>query len=58
MIRHGDVTTIAAAATQKLHRADSDAALQAAIELMLTDRPTEDVIAALRSWADYLTERR
>lgn len=42
---------------EDMHRHNSDIALQAAIELMLTDRSTEEVIAALRAWADYLDER-
>ena len=49
---------LASLATEKLHRENSDTALQAAIELMLTDRPTLSVITALRAWADYLEERR
>lgn len=42
---------------ENMHRQNSDNALQAVIELMLTDRRTEEVIAALRAWADYLDER-
>lgn len=52
------LNSLAAQATEALHRHNSDAALQAAIELMLTDRPAGKVIEALRAWADYLEERR
>lgn len=45
-------------AVNAMHRSNSDAALQCAIELMLTDRRSGEVVAALRSWADYLEERR
>jgi len=40
-----------------MHRQNSDTALQAAIELMLTDRPSKDVIAALKAWTEYLEDR-
>lgn len=45
-------------ATRDLHRSNSEQALQAIIELMLTDHSTEEVVARLRGWADYLDERR
>ena len=40
-----------------MHRQNSDCALQASIELMLTDRPTSEVIEALEAWTNYLKER-
>lgn len=52
------ITKAAAKATEAMHRANSDGALQCAIELMLTDRKTTDVVASLRAWADYLEERK
>jgi Trp operon repressor len=44
-------------ATRDLHRSNSEQALQAIIELMLTDHSTEEVVARLRGWADYLDDR-
>lgn len=45
-------------AIDRMHRENSDNALQSALELMLTDRPTDEVVAALRVWADYLEDRQ
>jgi len=55
---HVTLEAAAKAATEAMHRVNSDNALQASIELMLTDRPTADVIKALRAWADYLEDRQ
>lgn len=41
-----------------MHRENSEIALRAAVELMLTDHSASEVIAELRHWADYLDERR
>lgn len=49
---------VAAAATERLHRRNSDTALRCAIELMLTDRKTVEVIAQLREWVAYLEDRK
>ena len=51
------IDELARRAVEQLHRDNSDNALQSAIELMLTDRSTINVIRALRAWADYLEER-
>lgn len=40
-----------------MHRSNSEQASQATIELMLTDHTTAEVVAWLRTWADYLEER-
>lgn len=44
--------------TLQMHRFNSDNALQSVVELMLTDRPTNEVISALIYWAEYLEERK
>lgn len=44
-------------AVKDMKRENSEAALQAIIELMLTDFKTEEVVSKLRAWADYLEER-
>jgi hypothetical protein len=40
-----------------MQRSNSEQALQAIIELMLTDHATAEVVAWLRTWADFLEER-
>ena len=45
-------------AVSDMQRENSEIALQAAIELMLSDFSTYDVVTKLRAWADYLDERR
>lgn len=52
------ITEEAERITQEMHRTNSQHALQAVIELMLTDHTTREVIDHLRAWADYLDERR
>lgn len=43
--------------TRDMHRANSEQALQAIVELLLTDHSTAEVVAWLRTWAAYLEER-
>ena len=43
---------------REFHKANSDQALQAAIELMLFDRNIKEVVASLKTWIDYLEERK
>jgi hypothetical protein len=43
--------------TREMHRSNSEQALQAIIELLLTDHTTAEVVAWLRTWAAYLQER-
>lgn len=52
------ITEAAERITRDMHRSNSEQALQAVIELMLTDHTTEEVIDQLRAWADYLDERK
>lgn len=42
---------------RELHRSNSEQALQAIVELMLTDHTSAEVVAHLRAWAKYLEER-
>lgn len=57
-MNHKEIDKLAEAAIRDMHRHNSDQALQAAIELMLTDHATDEVVERLRSWADYLQERK
>ncbi|WP_292411455.1 hypothetical protein [Mesorhizobium sp.] len=52
-----DINDYAQRATREMHRQNSEAASQGAIELMLTDHTTAEVVAWLRAWAKYLEER-
>jgi hypothetical protein len=51
------IDRIAADAVENMKRENSEIALQAIIELMLTDFPARAVVSKLRAWADYLEER-
>lgn len=53
-----EIRRLAERAAHDMHRHNSEIALQSAIELMLTDHSSAEVIAALRTWADYLEERK
>lgn len=44
-------------AVSNMKRENSETALQAIIELMLTDFKTDEVVSKLRAWADYLEDR-
>jgi|GEM_PF-2909594 len=52
-----EITSLAEAATRSLNRGNSEAALQAVVELLLTDHSPDEVKQLLRAWADYLDER-
>lgn len=52
-----DINQHAPRVIREMHRSNSEQASQAAIELMLTDHSTAEVVAWLRAWADYLQER-
>lgn len=49
---------MAETATRTMLRENSRSALWAAVELMLTDRSVDEVLAELRALHDYLEERK
>lgn len=52
-----DINEHGSKVARELHRSNSEQALQAIIELMLTDHSTAEVVAQLRTWAAYIEER-
>lgn len=48
---------IVARLTLDMQRRNSEAALQAIVELMLCDHTSTEVVRHLRAWADYLEAR-
>lgn len=53
-----DLDRMAATATRTMLRENSRSALWSAVELMLTDRSVDEVLAELRALHDYLEERK